>query len=316
MKKLLVLIGFLSLGFAVNAQQELLLSQQYFSRINKNPAGIGNIEDIDLFLLGHYQYAGVEDAPKTLLLNAQTFISQINSGVGFTFSHDNLGITRSFTNAKLVYSYGLRINDEMLVSLGLSAGILGTSFDVNEYIFDDEAEWGDLGIEEKEEYGYDKHVRFDMDFGVEFTFRENLLAGFSITHLTGGNDPTTLRTGSHLYWYARYLFNINDKWDIAPMLTYMHHQKTNVLEVNVSAFYNRFIWGGITWHPDMSQKFSTNPLAITIGAEYKRFRLGYTFDYAFGDVSRLAGTSHEVMLSYSIERKKTSSAASREDFFE
>ena len=316
MKKLLVLIGFLSLGFAVNAQQELLLSQQYFSRINKNPAGLGNVEDVDLFLLGHYQYAGVQDAPKTLLFNAQTFISQINSGVGLTFSHDNLGITRSFTNAKLVYSYGLRINDEMLVSLGLSAGILGTSFNVDEYIFDDDTEWGDLGIEENEEFGYDKHVRFDMDFGVEFTFRENLLAGFSITHLTGGNDPTTLRTGSHLYWYARYLFTINDKWDIAPMLTYMHHQKTNVLEVNVTAFYDRFIWGGLTWHPDMSDKFGTNPLAITIGAEYKRFRLGYTFDYAFGNVSRLAGTSHEVMLSYSIERKKTSSAASQEDFFE
>ena len=78
MKKLLVLIGFLSLGWAVNAQQELLLSQQYFSRINKNPAGIGNVEDVDLFLLGHYQYAGVEDAPKTLLFNAQTFISQIS----------------------------------------------------------------------------------------------------------------------------------------------------------------------------------------------------------------------------------------------
>ncbi|MBR4970811.1 MAG: PorP/SprF family type IX secretion system membrane protein [Paludibacteraceae bacterium] len=313
MKKLLVLIGFLSLGWAVNAQQELLLSQQYFSRINKNPAGIGNVEDVDLFLLGHYQYAGVEDAPKTLLFNAQTFISQINSGVGITFSHDNLGITRSFTNAKLVYSYGLRINDEMLVSLGLSMGILGTSFDAAEYIFEDDTEWGDLEKEVGDDL--DKHVRFDMDFGAEFTFRENLLAGFSITHLTNG-ESLTLRTGRHFYWYARYLFNINDKWDIAPMLTYMHHEKTNVLELNVTAFYNRFIWGGLTWHPDMSDGFGTNPLAITLGAEYKRFRLGYTFDYAFGNVSRLAGTSHELMFSYSIERKKTSTAASQEDFFE
>ena len=309
MKKILLLIGcFLSLGFIANAQQELLLSQQYYSRINKNPAGIGNVEDIDLFFLGHFQYAGVEDAPKTFLLNGQTYVDKWNSGLGLSMSYDNLGIARSFTNIKVDYSYGLRLNDDMLVSLGLGFGVLISSFDLDKYKVDDESE---LDAKFFPEDG--KQTRPDMDFGVEFTMKENLLVGASVTHLISG-ETTTFVPGQHIYLYGRYLFKLNDKWDIAPMLTYMHHRKVNLLEVNVTGFYNRFIWGGLTWHPDMSDGLSSNPLAITLGAEYKRFRLGYTFDLGLGKISNIAKTSHEFMLSYSIERKKTATISTGELF--
>lgn len=309
MKKILVLINFLLVGFMAHAQQELLMSQQYYSRINKNPAGIGNVEDIDIFFLGHFQYAGVTDAPKTFLLNGQTYVDKWNSGLGLSFSYDNIGISRSFTNIKLDYAYGLRLNDDMLVSLGLGFGVLVSSFDLDKYEMVDETE------KEAKFFPEDgKQAKPDMDFGVEFSMKENLLVGASITHLISGTT-TTFAPGQHLYLYGRYLFKLNDKWDIAPMLTYVHHKKVNLLEVNVTGFYNRFIWGGLTWHPDLSDKLSSNPLAITLGAEYKRFRLGYTFDLGLGKISNVARTSHEFMLSYSIERKKTSTISTG-DLFE
>lgn len=310
MRNLLILLGFLSLGFMVNAQQELLMSQQFYSRINKNPAGIGNIEDIDLFALGHFQYAGMEDAPNTVLLNAHTFVDKWNSGFGLSFSYDNLGIARSFTNVKLDYSYGLRFNDDMLLSLGLGFGVLVSTFDIDKYTVDNSAELSEDFIPADT-----KKCSPDMDLGIEFTMKENLLLGVSVTHLISG-ETTTFAPGQHLYVYGRYLFKINDKWDIAPMLTYVHHKKVNLLEVNLTGFYNRFVWGGLTWHPDMSSGFKNNPLAITIGAEFKRFRLGYTFDIGIGKIHNIASTSHEVMLSYSIERKKTKTTPSDGDFFE
>jgi hypothetical protein len=82
------------------------------------------------------------------------------------------------------------------------------------------------------------------------------------------------------------------------------------------AFYQRFIWGGITWHPDVTSGLKSNPLAITIGAEYKRFRLGYTFDLGLGKVNDIAATSHEFVVSYSIERKKTATISTDGEFFE
>ena len=52
-----------------SAQQDLMVSQQIFSRINVNPAGTGNNKGCDAFLLGRIQWAGVDNSPKTGLLN-------------------------------------------------------------------------------------------------------------------------------------------------------------------------------------------------------------------------------------------------------
>ena len=80
----------------------------------------------------------------------------------------------------------------------------------------------------------------------------------------------------------------------------------DVVELNVMAFYERFLWGGLTYHPDIHDNFKTNPVGIMLGVEYRGFRLGYMFDWAFGDASRLSGNSQELMLSYSIQSKKQS----------
>ena len=106
--------------------------------------------------------------------------------------------------------------------------------------------------------------------------------------------------------YTRYMFTLNDTWDVAPALVYMHKDLIDVTELSATAFYNRFIWGGLTYHPDINSSFESNPVAISLGVEYRSFRLGYVFDYAFGKVSRLSGTSHELMFSYSLENKRKS----------
>ncbi|MCQ2193354.1 MAG: PorP/SprF family type IX secretion system membrane protein [Paludibacteraceae bacterium] len=300
MKKVLALICLMMTGVAAQAQQDLLLSQQFYSRINKNPAGTGNVPDYDFFLLGHYQYIDVKDAPKSLVFNAQTFMEQYNSGVGFSLSYDNMGVAKSTTNAKLVYAYSMKLNETALLSFGLSAGVQYGYFNAAEYTYEDysEVEDGEAPAEKETK------LNPDFDFGLEFSTPRFLL-GMSITHLTN-NESSTLTAGRHFYAYGRYMFTLNETWDIAPALVYMHKDLIDVTELSATAFYNRFIWGGLTYHPDINQSFETNPLAITLGVEYRSFRIGYTFDYAFGKVSRLSGSSHELMFSYSMENKKKS----------
>jgi len=286
----------------LNAQQDLLLSQQFFSRINKNPAGTGNVTDLDLFLLGHYNYIQIKGAPKSGIFNAQTFVDKLNSGFGLSVSYDNTGIARSTTNAKLVYAYTLNIGDEMILSLGLGGGIQYSYFDPAKFTWDDPEEWenGMDGVPSSAETA----LKPDFDFGVELT-TPRILLGASVTHITN-NESSTLVAGRHFYAYGRYLFTLSESFDLAPALAYMHRAKVDVLELNVTAFYDRFLWGGLTYHPDIHDKFRTNPVGITLGIEYRHFRVGYTFDWAFGRVSRLSGNSQELMLSYSIPGKRSS----------
>jgi type IX secretion system PorP/SprF family membrane protein len=285
-------------GLAVTAQQDLLLSQQFFSRISKNPAGTGNVTDLDLFLLGRFQYIEIKDAPKSGVLNAQTFVDKLNSGFGLSVSYDNIGVAKSTTNAKLAYAYTLKINDDMILSLGLSAGVQYGYFNIDEYTFDDVSEITDGDIPS----GKETKLKPDFDFGFELT-TPRLLVGASVTHLIN-NETTSLVAGRHFYAYGRYMFPISSSFELAPALVYMHKYKTDVVELNVTAFYDRFIWGGLTYHPDIHDKFKTNPVGFTVGIEYQSFRIGYTFDWAFGKVSRLSGNAQELMISYSIPTQK------------
>ena len=298
MKRILALICLMmTIGVTANAQQDLLLSQQFYSRINKNPAGTGNVSDIDFFLLGHYQYIDIKDAPKSLVFNVQSFLEQYNSGVGFSMSYDNVGIAKSTTNAKLVYAYSLKLNETGLLTFGLSAGVQYGYFNTDNYTYEDASEITDGDVPE----GKLSKIQPDFDFGFEFATPRFLLGG-SITHLTN-NETTSLITGRHFYCYSRYIFKVDEIWDVAPSLVYMHKDKIDVVELGGTAFYNRFIWGGLTYHPDVNGDFETNPVAITLGVEYRSMRIGYTFDWAFGKVSRLSGNSHELMLSYSLPNK-------------
>lgn len=299
MKKLLAIICLLmAVGASVNAQQDLLLSQQFYSRINKNPAATGNVTDLDFFLLGHYQYIGVKDAPKSLLFNAQSYNEKYKSGYGISLSYDNLGVAKSITNAKLVYAYAMNLNEGCMLSFGLSAGVQYGYFNIDEYTFNDETEILDGDIPS----GKETKLSPDFDFGAELT-TPNLILGASVNHLTS-NESSSLVSGRHFYGYARYLFKLSEIWDVAPSFVFMHRDKIEVMEIGATALFKRFVWGGITWHPDLHSDFSTNPVAFTLGVEYQRFRMGYTFDWAFGKVSRLSGNAHEIMFSYSLPGKQ------------
>ena len=68
-KRVIFTISSLLFCCTMSAQQDLMMSQQLFSRINVNPAGTGNNDKFDLFLLGRFQWVGVDNGPKTGLLN-------------------------------------------------------------------------------------------------------------------------------------------------------------------------------------------------------------------------------------------------------
>lgn len=299
MKKILILISSLFLALAVNAQQDLMLSQQFFSRINKNPAGIGNIADFDAFTLGRYQWANMKNSPKTGVVNVQTFRDDLHSGFGVSFGYDNLGVAKQMYNPKLVYAYQLNLNEEMVLSLGLSAGVQYGYYNAAKYTLEDESERTDGDFPDDRQ----TKVSPDFDFGAEL-ITPSYMVGASMTHLAQ-DGSTTLQNGRHIYVYGRYIFCLNEKFDLSPMVTWMHKEKVNVTELNVTAYYNRMFWGGLTYHPDVMDKMGTNPVAVSAGLEFQNFRIGYTFDYNFGKVADYAGAAHEIMLSYSFRNKDT-----------
>lgn len=281
-----------------SAQQDLMLSQEIFSRVNKNPAATGNTNDVDIFLHGRVQWAGVDNGPRTGVLNVTNYIDKIKSGMGFTCAYDKMGVAHSTTNMKLVYAYQLDLSDKYVLSLGVGAGINIGYFDLYQNTVDDYSEVGTstlLGENETE-------VSPDFDFGAELS-NPYWTLGASITHLTK-NEMTTFESERHYYLYGTSLIPLCPKWELAPTVSYMHRNKTNVMEIGSLAFYDRFLWGGITLRPDLNEGFNPSMLIMTLGVEWNKFRFGYSYDLGLGSNERIGASTHEVILSYGIDKTK------------
>lgn len=290
----IVILAFVILGFSLNglAQQDLLVSQQLFSRININPSGTGNNDKIDAFLLGRFQWVGVDNSPRTGLLNVTGYCEKLKSGIGLTLNYDKIGVGHSSTNAQVVYSYHIDLNDHYILTMGLSAGAHFGYFNPSVNTIRDESEMTNM-----ETFTDEKETKTspDVNFGLELTSM-HWLVGVSCTHILN-DSTTTYKAGRHFYGYVRGFFPLCETFDIAPALAFMHKTKTNVLEANVMGFYNRTIWGGVTWRPDLSDPFDMSMLAATLGIEWRFFRVGYTYDMNLGKCNNLPSNTHEIMLS-------------------
>ena len=297
--KLFIAIAIAALSSVVGfAQQDLMLSHEIISRINKNPAGTGNSEDIDIFLHGRMQWIGVENAPKSGLLNVTDYIENINSGIGLSLAYDKFGVGHSNTDAKLVYSYHIDVNDNFIVAFGVSGGVYVSYFNPYDNTVEDEQKYFKASFMEEKE----TKVSPDFNVGVELSQRAWTL-GASITHLIN-NEAESATQGRHFYAYITSLLPLNPIWAVGPTASYMHRNQTDVLEIGSMAFYNRLLWGGITWRPDLNNRLDPSVLALTLGCEWKKFRVGYSYDLGLGSKNQLPPNTHELTLSVGIEKSK------------
>ena len=300
MKKILyiLIVVVSSLMGQTSRAQELFLSQEIFSRVNKNPAATGNTDDIDIFLHGRIQWAGVEHGPKTTVLNVTDYEDAIRSGFGFSFSYDCVGIGHNTLNAKAAYSYQINMKSRYVLSLGLAAGVNVSGYDYFSNTLEVESE----RYEEEALSDKDRKVSPDFDLGIEFS---NLYwtLGASCTHLLK-DETTRLEIGRHFYLYGTSLWPINNVFDLAPTASYMHHDRSNVVEVGSLAFYKRIFWGGVAWRPDLHSKMDPSMIIFTLGLERNKFRFGYSFDLGLGAKSKLPSNTHEILLSYGVEKKR------------
>lgn len=293
MKKIILALFFALVSVSsIYSQNEIgpALSSQLFSRINFNPAGMGNDGDINIFNMNRMQWAGFEGAPTYTLVNIHSFVENIKSGFGGVFSYDQLGIANKAINAKFVYCYSIDLSEKSLISFGASAGMLkkqnnfsiasGHLYDVNDV----------LPVE-----SFDM-TQFDSDFGIEFSTPYFLLGG-SINHL-GMMDSATIFSPTQAYYgYIRGMFPVSQSVTITPSVLYMNSGMTNVIDVNTVVFINEAYWAGLSYRIGAG-------IAAMVGLEWKFLRVGYSYEYSLGPTT-INSNTHELMLSLKIGTKSS-----------
>jgi type IX secretion system PorP/SprF family membrane protein len=290
MKKLVLILIVLFSGIGLYGQSDAILTQQWFSRINANPAATGNTNDVNIYLLHRTQWSGFDDdAPQTSLLNATNYFDKINSGVGLSLSYDSEGEINTNYNAKAAYAYHLKLGEKTLLSLGLGLNLQHRSTDYTN------AREG--GVPDVVNLGKQSKTGIDFDFGLEFN-ASRFTFGASLNRI-GKSAPEKLdnfKNGQQIYTYARYRITAFEGVDLAPTVSYVYANHLDVWEVGLTAFLLDKFWAGAAYRYDVA-------LAFMAGFEFNMFRVGYAYDHYIKASTDLGGV-HEVMLSVKIPHKR------------
>ena len=289
MKRYVFLLLIVTISLAAYGQSDILLTQQWFSRININPAATGNSNNVDIFLLNRQQWVGFENAPRTNILNAHSYFNSIQSGLGFNLMLDKLGVGRQTVDAMLSYAYHIDLSDKMLLSMGLSGGYYNRQWDPQKN------NWSDDNDPEKL---IDRSSIGSADFNAGLELNAyGIIFGASATHLLNSSPEKayTDKPGRAYYIYTRYRWSIDRTIDLAPGIMYRNSNRSSFFDINVMGYYQKKYWVGLSFRPN-------NSFAAMLGAEFGMFRAGYSYDHSIGALSSLASNTHEFMLSVRIQK--------------
>jgi type IX secretion system PorP/SprF family membrane protein len=322
MKKVLIFVlSILAVNTAMS-QSDKQLTHYMFDRMSYNPATTG-MKGYCGTLIYRGQWDKVQDAPNTLLFNAQGNLQKFNSGVGLTFMSDVIGYGKEM-EVKLNYARHINVQGYGLFSAGIGIGIENVGF---------QPKWNapqtgtDASLDPNLPQGV-SDTGFDVNFGLHWKGVQGYYVGLSATHLTQPvMNKVNFKKFRHYYIMAGYeikasrqswAYFLPDDLTVTPSLLLKTTFSSTAIDVNVMADFwlntDMGVYGGITY-----RTAKADAAAFLIGFQMRRYnttggiakggalkgsadvlKIGYSYDMMTGPLAQYGYGSHEIMFNYCI----------------
>lgn len=285
------------LGMAASAQQELMTSQYMFNGLFLNPAYAGSHPYATATALHRSQWVGMEGAPRTNLFGVDAPMMDGKMGLGLTFSHDRIGVSRDMEVAAQ-YAYRIRTGARGHLAFGLKAGVSMYTANLGDLVYwdaQDAVYQGNISNAAVGKFG----------FGL-YWHDERTYIGLSVPTLQAADKQlvTDLATApdhyftQHYYLNAGHVFELNDNFDLKPSVLLKYQQQAPPeVDLNLNVLFKERFWLGAGYRTGD---------AIVAMVEYQispMFRAGYAYDMTTSALRRYNGGSHEVMLGIDLGRE-------------
>jgi type IX secretion system PorP/SprF family membrane protein len=294
-----------------SAQQGIVFSQYAFNGLLVNPAYAGYKEKFNSTVLYRNQWANIEGAPTTISLLADGAMLNNLLGVGGHIMSDKVGVQQTlsfFTD----YSYRVLLDKHgTRLAFGLSIGVTQLSLDENMVRLNDSNDplltGGLLG----------KPI-FRPDFNVGlFLDHKHFSVGLSGAELW--KDYKLVQKNPQLYLTVATLIPINRSYILKPSIFYKDDfiMQPSV-DLNVFLMMKDRAWLGILWRNGLPLKsrldktvtgeaFYSSLNSLTLLAEIfvsDNLYLGYAYDFPLNQLNQVTLHTHEVMLGFTMGKKK------------
>jgi type IX secretion system PorP/SprF family membrane protein len=306
MKKIYIIFILLIFGVSLFAQQNFISNQYIFNPMTINPAYTGTKQWTSVNLLYSAPWTGLEGSPNTQSISIEGApLSYM--GLGLQFINDNIG-AESHQALFVNYSYILKINEKVNLSMGLAAGVSYFSLDGQKLIYESV---DDPSIP----LNRANSIRFDPKMGL-FLYSERFYAGLSVTDMLGdlieAPDGFVASQERHYYFTTGYVFDLGKEAKAKPSILIREDFKapTNI-DITTHFLFKNTFWIGATYRfganlitsPSLDNSLRKRDALIfmTQWNINPSLVIGYAYTHSLTVLSSFAG--HEIMLDYTLPRK-------------
>lgn len=287
-------------GATASAQQEPMMSQYMFNGLFINPAYAGSHPYATATALHRSQWTGMAGAPRTNLFGIDAPLPGGKMGLGLTFIHDRIGISRDMEMAAH-YAYRIRTGGEGHLAFGLKAGLSMYAANVSELVY-----WDAQDAVYRNDISNTPVGKFG--FGLYWN-NERSFAGISVPTIVAADGKLASDLPSapdhyftrHFYLHAGHVFELNEDFDLKPSVLLKYQpQAPPEVDLNLNVLFKERFWLGAGYRTGD---------AVVAMLEYQishMFRAGYAYDMTTSRLGRYNGGSHEVMLGIDLGREPIS----------
>ncbi len=291
MKRLIIFIAVLILGFEYsNAQQLPQFTQYMYNTIAVNPAYAGSRDALSIVGLNRNQWAGFDGGPQTTTLSIHSPLRNEKIGLGLSLINDKSGY-ESLTYIYTDFSYTIQANEDVNVSFGLKAGL--TTYKLASELYNSAFTGGD-------QYFNERLDRVNPNIGAGILFHtDKWYLGLSVPRFINHdlNNETNYKALEtiHYYFLGGYVFDMSENLKFKP--SYMvKYTKGAPLSTDLTAnfLFNEKFWLGGSYRINGEQRAFGALADFQVSDQL----VGYTYEIPTGEIRPYTSGSHEILLMY------------------
>lgn len=291
-------------AFSAMGQKEMVYSQHNLMPGLYNPARAGDSEFLRVGAGARLQWVGIHNSPRDISICSDIPFAigpTGRVGVGAVVTRESAGLFSNL-NAALQGAWVFKTLKGRL-SAGVRLACYNSRFKGSEIYIPDDDDYhnpDDPHLPKEDLSGN----AFDISLGVAWT-NGKWHAGVSLLHATSpevnlrkegseNSDPSQYQTSLPAAFYFEGSGNIklsNTLFIMQPSVLLAMSAGSVSAIGSLGATYNRFLSAGLHYRWN-------DAAGLSVGAEFKNFLVGYSFDLPVSSLGKASGGSHEVVVAY------------------
>lgn len=277
------------------AQQDAQYTQYMYNTINVNPAYAGSRGALSFFALHRTQWVGLDGAPVTNTLSANTPFNNSKLGLGVSIINDEIGPSTS-NSLSADISYTIPVSESYKLSFGIKGTANLFNIDVNKLNPSDQSD--------PQFQNFNNEFSPNIGAGI-YLHSHKAYVGFSVpsfieTNAYNDNDVAIYKEKMNYYLIGGYVFDLNPTIKFKPaFMTKL--VEGSPLQVDVSGnfmFNEKFVVG-------LAYRWSASMSAMVGFQVSDAFYIGYSYDFETTELDNYNSGSHEIFLRYEVFKKNS-----------